>query len=1615
MGQLLNRRVIDALPALLMVAGLVAAVGGAAWLQMGLQAEAEAEFERLRVLGAEEITDRFSKPAHELLGLRALYAVQAEVKRAEFHAFVSARNLALDYPGLRGFGFIERVPRARLDAFVAAERADGAPDFQLRQLDLREQPDHFIIKQVEPAAANRAALGLDMASEALRFEGLQQAISTGQATLTAAVTLVQDERRSPGMLLFVPVQRAPSDPGQALPPGDKLRGVLFAPIVIAELLAGLPERLDGNAQIELFDSVSGSQQGRRVYVGGVAATSQSSARFELTQSLPLPGRTLTLRLRATPEFEARHASITPMLFFLSTMLAAALVAALLRQQIVGNRRTEARAHQLTADLNRLALVTRRTTNAVVITDVQRRITWVNEGFERITGYSADEALGQSPGSLLQCQETDPVVVQRMREALNAGAAFQGEVFNRGKDARKFWLAIEMQPLTDDSGKFAGFMAIQQDVTERKQTEAALQASRTLLAKTGRIGGVGGWALELNGQYVDWTEETCRIHDLPPGHSPTLAEAMGYYEPEAREAIEGAMMRSLIFGEGFDLELPLTTATGRSIWVRAVGEAEARGADPVRVLGALQDITARRDMEAQIRRSNALLASVIESLPCGLSVFDDQLTLILCNHKFGRKLDLPPALCRPGQTQFEDIIRFNAERGEYGPGDIEEKISAIVAKARAPAMAHQFQRVRPNGMALEVRGAALGGGGFVTTYTDVSTRVRAEAEAQRSGQLLRGAIEAIDEAFVLFDPDDRMVLCNDRYLKIYPNMAELMVPGVRFADLVRVGAERGNYLGVGGRVDEWVAERVAAHQRAEETIVQKLSTGKTIRIIERKLPDGHTVGFRIDITDLTLATEAAQQASQAKSQFLANMSHEIRTPMNAIIGMLSLLKKTPLSARQADYAVKTEGAARSLLGLLDDILDFSKVEAGKLTLDPQPFRTDELLRDLSVILSANVGSKPVELLFDVDQRLPRLLVGDALRLRQVLINLGGNALKFTAAGEVVVKIAVKQLDKQSCVLQLSVRDSGIGIAVENQARIFSGFTQAEASTTRRFGGSGLGVAISQRLVGLMGGELRLHSELGAGSDFHFEIKLPLALEGQAAVSEELVSRGTALALRVLVVDDHATAREVLARMSKALGWRVDSADSGEQALRCHAELAARGEAYDVVFVDWQMPGLDGWDTARLIGEAGSGHDKPAIVMVTALGREMLAQRSEQEQQLLDGFLVKPVTASMLFDAVIDARRGHQPAFAHLATPVALSSARRLLGMRLLVAEDNLNNQQVALELLQDEGAVVQIVGDGQAAVNAVEATPDGFDVVLMDLQMPVMDGYTATLRIRRDLGLQRLPIIAMTANALASDRDACLAAGMNDHVGKPFELDRLVAVLQGVSGRTTTGKRAALALPKAELGAALPGQLLDVAAQAGVALATAVERLGGKLPVYQRMLQSFAQDLPAMVGQLQRAAAQADKPAAAQLMHTLKGLAATLGASALADAAATAEHQLRTGLPGLAGLAEADTCRRCCEQLLQAMTQQQAGLAALLLALEQAQPATTAHGAAPSHEPDTQWLVELIALLENSDMRATELMARLQQSQPPLPAHWQAIEAAVSALDFDRALQLCRPLLHEALA
>jgi PAS domain S-box-containing protein len=661
-----------------------------------------------------------------------------------------------------------------------------------------------------------------------------------------------------------------------------------------------------------------------------------------------------------------------------------------------------------------------------------------------------------------------------------------------------------------------------------------------------------------------------------------------------------------------------------------------------------------------------------------------------------------------------------------------------------------------------------------------------------------------------------------------------------------------------------------------------------------------VGSSTDSTELRAAHEAlmqakeeADQAGRAKSDFVANMSHEIRSPMNAVLGMLQLLQQTQMSERQQDYAAKAHSAASALLGLLNDILDFSKVEAGKLALDPHPFRLDKLWRDLAVILSANVGDKNIEVLFRIDPALPALVVGDALRLQQILLNLAGNAIKFTERGEVVLSAKVLARTGTTLSVAFAIRDTGIGISEEQRLRIFDGFSQAEASTARRYGGTGLGLAISQRLVRLMGGALQVSSQLGQGSVFDFIIDFGVATEqpappaSQAKAPEQALMRG----LKCLVVDDNEVARTVLREMALSFGWRVDVAEGGYQALAAVTAQMERGRAYDVVLIDWRMPELDGWETSCRIREMAPDGQMPLIVMVTAHDRELLAQRHLEMAPVLDGFVVKPVTASMLFDAVADARMENRTPLAAVAMP----SMQRLAGLRLLLVDDNPANQQVAGELLSNDGAQVEVAHSGPMAIAAISRPGQLPDLILMDIQMPEMDGYEATHAIQKQLGVMAPPIVAMTANAMAADRIAALEAGMADHIGKPFDLTQLIEVI------LKHARRDGLPLPRlADAGAAQAAAAAATGADAGAAAlpeaglnsAAALKRLGGLHSVYLMALRSFVVEAGKLAAQLEAARADGNKQAALPALHTLKGLAGTVGAERLASLSQLAELALK---------------------------------------------------------------------------------------------------------------------------
>ncbi|NRR29398.1 response regulator [Oxalobacteraceae bacterium] len=509
--------------------------------------------------------------------------------------------------------------------------------------------------------------------------------------------------------------------------------------------------------------------------------------------------------------------------------------------------------------------------------------------------------------------------------------------------------------------------------------------------------------------------------------------------------------------------------------------------------------------------------------------------------------------------------------------------------------------------------------------------------------------------------------------------------------------------------------------------------------------------------LVLARNTAEAGNKAKSAFVANMSHELRTPMNAVLGMAHLLGNTALSAEQLRYLDMIQASSKSLLGILNDILDFSKIEAGKFDVSATRFDLDEVLHGVATIMSVNAGDKDLELAIGVEPNVPRALVGDALRLQQILVNLTGNAIKFTPQGEVALLVELLVDDNDAVVLCFTVRDTGIGISAEQQERLFTAFTQADSSTTRRFGGTGLGLTISKRLIELLGGNITVRSTPAKGSEFRFT--MPLRRDREQAPAAPAPN-----ALRLLLVDDNPTSRNYLGKTIQRWRWQVDSVGSGAEAVARVREAHAAGQAYDLMLIDWQMPDMDGHATRRAIS-AQLGEATPTIIMVNAYGRkQMLADLGGAADDMV---LTKPVTASSLFDAVQQAL-----ALSRHALPAPLPQQRRRIDARLLLVEDNVMNQAVARGILEHAGAVVDVADNGAQAVELLRSRPGDYALILMDVQMPVMDGFTATRLIRGTLGLT-LPILAMTAGVMESEREECVASGMNDFIGKPVDVEQML--------------------------------------------------------------------------------------------------------------------------------------------------------------------------------------------------------------------------------------------------
>jgi len=778
-----------------------------------------------------------------------------------------------------------------------------------------------------------------------------------------------------------------------------------------------------------------------------------------------------------------------------------------------------------AELRRRAVVTEGAAGAVMLADAQGRIDWVNEAFTKITGYEQDEAKGKRPLEILGGPSADPVEQEELRARIDSRRSFQTELLCRTKGGQDYWCALDARSIFNDEGDYQGWFAIGADVTERRRRHEKLKRSEKLLQQAGEMAKIGGWEMSLDGRTLRWSRELYRMHELSLDIPITPDDALGYYAPEARPVVRRAIRDALEKGKKWDLELPLTTAEGRRVWVRAFGQVELEDGRPVCLAGALQDITERKIAEDRLRH----------------------------------------------------YVR-----------DVEQSRSQL---------------------------------------------------EQQAGQL------------------------------------------------------------------------------------------------------------RLQAEELGEAREAALESARIKSAFLANMSHEIRTPMNGILGMAALLADTPLSSEQNEYLSTINVSIESLLTVLNDILDLSKIEAGKLEFEETEFSIVDCVEQAADIIAADAFKKRLEVATFLDPSLPVQVIGDPLRLRQVLVNLLGNAVKFTEQGAVRLKAGLETQDGDEALLRVAVHDTGIGVAAERLDGVFEAFTQADESAARRFGGSGLGLAISRQLAEGMGGEIGVNSVVGEGSEFWFTVRLRV----KAAPCGTLSLAGATL----LLVSDSAALSGTASETLRAAGANVVCVTDWRA-----AQAKLRGgtdNCYRTVLLDLDLP----------------SRPSPAETQAGALGIErkliLIHSKGGRDASAIDAYraaaaLARPLRRERLLRAVRFevVAAGIQDARPISAEPVISAGP----ALRVLLAEDNPVNQKVALRILAKLGYDADLACDGREAVEALQRTP--YDLVLMDCQMPKMDGFEATRAIRAlESGVRSVPVIALTANAMKGDRDRCLEAGMNDYLTKPI--------------------------------------------------------------------------------------------------------------------------------------------------------------------------------------------------------------------------------------------------------
>jgi PAS domain S-box-containing protein len=1192
---------------LVVAAGVIGALAISSEVERRIEEEARSRFERKVERVVAETVLHASKCSFGILGAVGMYAASERVDSDEFDAYVQILNLPNNFPGVDGIGLLSCGP-------------DETDAGELR------------VQMFAPAEAADAYLGARVGADKTWREAAIRAIEQGEMTVAVRPMLSQGVLR-PELVFHRAVYRNGEPVGTPEERRAALVGVLFAPVRLESALSAMGGVPSGDVDIELYDGVQPTAATMLLDVDGHVRRGEGLVGLEdfagrmmfETGRTMIGDRVVTYTASTTPMFEATVDKEFAALLGWAVVLVSVVLGWLCWLMATSRERAVAVARAMTRDLDRLAMVARRTNNVVIISDAQRRVTWVNEAFERVTGYTLAEVAGRSPGHLLQYEGTDPAAVATLRRAMNAGEPVRTEIANRSRDGREYVLDLDIQPIRDAEGTLTGFIAVETDITEQVRLRDSLNEQVLRLERAEESAQVGNWSCDAATRRVRWSKQVYRIYGVEPGRDDLRREdLLGLFDGSSSAALERAMQRTLETGEPFTLLL--RTRSEREQYVEKIGHPQ-RSADGrvIGVWGTVRDVTALTIAQRDVSAARDAAENALREIEALRSTLDHHAIFSVADAK-GRIVDINDAFCRISGYSREELIGHDHAILNSGvhPKSFWVEVWRCLSAGRA-WHGEVCNRAKDGTLYWvdSIIAPFAGASGKIEKYVSIRTDITARKHAEgRLAMALRAANEGLWDWHI---PTGKTFFDDTFYTMLGYEPGELPMNIETWKslchpdDLGPATAMLESYLS--GRTSAYKCEQRL--RRKDGSWAWVLDVGEVVDRARDGTPL-RMIGVHMDIQELRRARDLAEAASRAKSEFLANMSHEIRTPMTAILGYADLLSEESgagldqRARRLYGQTIRRNG--EHLLSILNDILDLSKIEAGKMTIETRPVQPEQLVHEVMSLMHVQASGKGLSLSAEFDSPVPRTIASDPVRLRQILVNLVGNAVKFTEQGGVTLRVSMDETDQSS--MKIAVRDTGIGMSDEQIGRLFQAFEQADASTTRRFGGTGLGLRISGRLAEMLGGGISVQSEPGRGSEFTLRVRVgdtegPLVDTGTSDVvqsrtdssrarpEEPADDLGALQDARILLAEDGPDNIRLISFYLRKAGADVRHVVNGREAVEALTTDGTVDGALidpppiDLLLTDMQMPEMDGYEEVSLLRSKGCGLP---IVALTAHAME-----------------------------------------------------------------------------------------------------------------------------------------------------------------------------------------------------------------------------------------------------------------------------------------------------------------------------------------------------------------------------------------------------------------------------